>query len=118
VSLDTKADPMNASPIFTALPVLPAREGSTENHRDAHALAEAGAGWRCAYCPKILVDTCALEVTPTRDPDEPGGVYVIPQGYDGVRIHHGPRVLACGTCIGRKSAEKSAATRAARKAGR
>jgi hypothetical protein len=100
------------------LPVLPARADSTANHLDMHALAEAGAGWRCAYCGATLVDLCALELTATRDPDEPGGVYSVPAGYHAAAIHHEPHVLACGTCIGRKSAEKSHATRAARKAAR
>lgn len=103
-------------PVVSPFPLLPAAAGSTENHRDAHALAEAAGGWFCAYCPRLLADTCGLELTPTSDPDEPEGVYLIPAGYDPVGIHHGPHVLACRTCIGRKSAAKSHATRAARKA--
>jgi hypothetical protein len=123
VSLDTKADPMNAfptaaapAPLVLPTPVLPARPGSTANHRDAHALAEAAGGWLCAYCSATLVDLCALELAPSRDPEEPDGVYLIPHGYHAARIHHEPHVLACGDCIGRKSAEKSHAARAARKA--
>lgn len=110
---------MNPSPIYTARPVLPARAGSSANHRDAHALAEAGDGWRCSYCPAILVDTCALELTELRTEDAAGELgYLIPTGYHSVAIHHIPHVLACRTCIGKKSAEKSLAARRARKAGR
>lgn len=108
-----------SSPAVLPLPILPARADSTANHRDAHALAEAAGGWLCAYCSATLVDVCALELTPSRHPDDGGEpCYVAPAGYDFARIHHGPRVLACGTCIGRKSAEASQAARAARKAGR
>lgn len=104
-------------PVVLPFPILPASAGSTENHRDAHALAEAAGGWFCAYCSALLADTCGLELTESSNPEEAGELfYVIPDGYDAVRIHHEPHVLACGNCIGRKSAAKSHATRAARKA--